>query len=57
MTDAAYMRDYRARNKTVRERQAKVERARRRAMVALTRLHEHDYLVLLARFRLEEGLD
>lgn len=57
MTDAAYMRDYRSRSKAWRDRQTKTDRAKRRALTELSRIHQVDYLVLLAKYRKEEGLD
>lgn len=56
-SEAEYMRDYRRRNPGVIARQTKVERARRRALNELSRIHQMDYLVLLAKYRKEEGLD
>lgn len=56
-SDPAYMRDYRARNPNVRDRQTKVERAKRRALTELSRIYQTEYLTLLAQYRREEGLD
>lgn len=56
-SDAAYIRDYRLRTTAWREQQTKVERARRRAMIELSRRHQVEYLEILAQQRIAEGLD
>lgn len=56
-SDPVYMRDYRLRTPAWREQQTKAERARRRALLELSRRHEMEYLEILAQQRKVEGLD
>ena len=56
MSQAEYMRDYRARNPNTRERQTKLDRAKRKAAADLIERHQDEYWALLAKRKEEEGL-
>ena len=57
MSQADYMRDYRERNPNVRERQTKVDRAKRKAAAALIARYPAEYAAILRQMRRAEGLD
>jgi len=50
------MRDYRSRNPGVRERQTKLDRAKRKAKDELAKRHPEEYAALLREMKTEEGL-
>jgi hypothetical protein len=54
--DAAYMADYRARNRDYVIRQRKLAKARQRAMEALAKVHYAEFAKLYQHYRKEEGV-
>lgn len=56
MSQAEYMREYRARRPATQERQTKLERAKRKAKDELAKRHPDEYATLLRQMKAEEGL-
>lgn len=54
--DAAYMAEYRERNREYVLRQRKIAKARRRAMEALAKIHAAEFSKLYEQCRREEGV-
>lgn len=56
MTDAAYMRDYRANNPDYRARLKKLARARAEAAATIVKRHQGEYTKVLLAIKKREGL-
>jgi hypothetical protein len=54
--NAAYMADYRARNRDYVIRQRKLTKARQRAMEAVAKIHRTEFAKLYEQYRKEEGV-